>query len=313
MAVHAPNPADEIQDMETHWMFFEHLFEEVVALELPAIHIGGYTFRITKFMILELIAAAIILLIFIPLARRIHTGGLPRGRFWNLFEGMLLFVRDQIARPNLDSHHEEHAHGHGHAPQPAVHDSDRYVPFLWTLFLFVLLCNLLGMLPLLGSPTASIWMTGGLALISFLMMHGCVIVRYGVKRYWQSLWPRIDMPPGAYFKVMGYGLTVMIGLIELVGTFIKSGVLAVRLFANMFAGHMVLANILFFIFLTGNLFLADRTTGHFVLWSGVTVASVIGVVALSLLELFVAFLQAYIFTFLTALFMGMQLHHAQEH
>ena len=75
----------------------------------------------------------------------------------------------------------------------------------------------------------------------------------------------------------------------------------------MFAGHLVLANILLFIILVGNAF------GTGLLWGGVTIASVLGVIALSLLELFVAFLQAYIFTFLTALFMGMSLHHAEQH
>ena len=93
----------------------------------------------------------------------------------------------------------------------------------------------------------------------------------------------------------------MIFVIELFGTVIKSGVLAVRLFANMFAGHMVLATIL--------LSSSPRPNGGIVLSvGGVTIASVLGVVALSLLELFVAFLQAYIFVFLTALFMGMALH-----
>src|SRR5439155_21787710 len=93
-------------------------------------------------------------------------------------------------------------------------------------------------------------------------------------------------------------LSFMIFVIELGGTVIKGGVLAVRLFANMFAGHTVLAMILSFIILAaGSL-----------LWGPITFASVLGVVGLSLLELFVAFLQAYIFVFLTALFMGMALH-----
>jgi F-type H+-transporting ATPase subunit a len=174
------------------------------------------------------------------------------------------------------------------------------------LFLFVLFCNLLGMIPMMGSPTASIWMTGGLAFISFLLLHGASIVKVGVTRYFLSLWPRIEMPPGAVFKVIGAVITLGIGMLEILGTVIKSGVLAVR-FANMFAGHMVLANILFFIYLVGN------TAGYGLLWGTVTVASVLGVVALSLIELFVAFLQAYIFTYLTALFVGMSLHHAQEH
>jgi F-type H+-transporting ATPase subunit a len=326
MAEHAAlQPHHEVQDTTTWHVFHEFLGGmQIELLEIPIT--STYSFKLTKFMVLELIAAAVILLIFIPLARRIQSGGLPRGPSWNFFEGMLLFVRDQIARPNLDVHHDHsheiHLEGKAapdeftrsiHDVHSPVHEADKYVPFLWTQFLFILVCNLLGMIPVLGSPTASIWMTGGMALISFLMLHGCVIAKFGVKRYFVSLWPKIDMPPGQGFKIMGYGLTLMIGAIELMGTVIKSGVLAVRLFANMFAGHMVLANILFFIYLVGNLYYAQKTTGNLVLFGGVSLASVAGVVALSLLELFVAFLQAYIFTFLTALFMGMQMHHAEEH
>ena len=95
----------------------------------------------------------------------------------------------------------------------------------------------------------------------------------------------------------------MIFFIELMGTFIKSFVLAVRLFANMFAGHLVLSFILLFIYMAGK-------GGFSPLWLVVTPASIVGQIALSLLELFVAFLQAYVFTFLTALFVGMALHPA---
>jgi F-type H+-transporting ATPase subunit a len=162
------------------------------------------------------------------------------------------------------------------------------------LFLFILFLNVLGMFPFLGSPTASIWVTGALAVVAFVMMHAAAIAEMGPLSYLKSLWPGMDVPFG-----MGFVLKPMIFLIELVGTVIKGGVLAVRLFANMFARHMVLAMILSFIILAAN---------NLILWAGVTVASVLGVTALSLLELFVAFLQAYIFTFLTALFMGMALH-----
>jgi F-type H+-transporting ATPase subunit a len=154
------------------------------------------------------------------------------------------------------------------------------------------------MIPMMGSPTASIWVTAGLAVMSFVMLHAVGIIKHGPIRYFVNLWPRLGT---ALIPV-----SLMIFVIELAGTFIKSGVLAVRLFANMFAGHMVLANILFFIYVVGNLFVQGKAGA--LLWSGVTVASVLGVVALSLLELFVGFLQAYIFTFLTALFMGMSLH-----
>jgi len=326
MAGHAPDPLHEVQDHDRYWVFFEELFGGI-RWELPYVPIPGteYRFQLTKFMLLELIAAALLLLIFVPLARRIRAGGLPRGRFWNLFEGLLLFVRDDICRPNLDGgghhhvhdpgqdaghsqgrafdarvpgaedHPHDHAHQHSHGTS-AEHPGDAYLPFLWTLFLFVLSCNLLGLIPFMGSPTASIWVTGGLALVSFVMFHAAAIAKVGVVNYFVGLWPKIDVP------YVGWLFSLMIYVIELFGTVIKSGVLAVRLFANMFGGHMVLANILLFIYVVGN------AAGMGLLWGGVTLASVAGVVALSLLELFVGLLQAYVFTFLTALFMGMALN-----
>src|SRR5581483_1292169 len=104
----------------------------------------------------------------------------------------------------------------------------------------------------------------------------------------------IDLPVVGW--VMAFIISLLLCVLEVFGTVIKSGVLAIRLFANMFAGHMVLATILLFIITIGHA--AHHVTA---LWTTVTVASVLGVVALSLLELFVAFLQAYVFTFLTAL------------
>jgi F-type H+-transporting ATPase subunit a len=267
---------------------------------LPIIKIFG--FQITRFMLLELIAAGLIMAIFIPLARRAARQAVPTGAWWNTFECLLTFIRDEVARPCLSppaDHHASHGEAHDdHHPGPAhgprEDPADRYVPYLWTVFLFVLFCNLLGLIPTCGSPTASLMVTGALAVCSFLMIHGVAIARMGFVPYVKSLWPHMDIPYG-----IGYVLKPMIFLIEFIGTIIKSGVLAVRLFANMFAGHMVLGMILTFIVLVANIP---------VLWAGVTVASVLGVVALSLLELFVAFLQAYIFTFLTALFMGMALY-----
>ena len=170
-----------------------------------------------------------------------------------------------------------------------------YVPFLWTMFLFILFCNLLGMFPFLGSPTASITVTASLALIAFFMIHGGAVAKMGFGHYLKSYIPHIDVPFG-----MGYFLIPMIMLIEVMGNFIKAFVLAVRLFANMLAGHTVLAVILMFIVLA-------KDAAMFLFWP-ITAASVLGVVALSLLELFVAFLQAFIFTFLTALFIGSALH-----
>jgi F-type H+-transporting ATPase subunit a len=271
----AHSPFEHVQD-SPEWVVFEWLKIPMP----PPIHIPGYgDFQITRFMILEVIAAALLVAIFVPLARRASGGSLPRGPFWNAFEGLLTFVRDEIAKPNLGEH-----------------DADRFVPFLWTLFLFILFLNLLGMLPLgFGSPTASIWVTGTLAVVAFFMLHVPAIVKMGLGHYLKSQWPPIEVP------YVGWFFSLAIFSIEMLGTVIKSGVLAIRLFANMFAGHTVLAVILGFIVLAA---------GNMMVWPEVTVASVAGVAALSLLELFVAFLQAYVFVFLTALFMGMALHPA---
>jgi len=302
-AHHVPDPMDHVLDAP-HWEFFDRLFGEPVAwhlpgfqlfpsfdvrpfdllgLHFPGYHFSGY-FQLTKYMILELIAAFLIVAIFVPLARRARSGIHPRGPFWNAFEGVLTFIRDDVARPNLGEHNAE-----------------AFLPFLWTVFLFVLFCNLLGMFPWMGSPTANISVTGALAAVSFVLIHFIPIWRHGLGTYLKSMWISTGLPWYAELPI-----SLMIVLIELMGTLIKSFVLAVRLFANMFAGHMVLAMILIFIVLVGN----DGFSG---LWPVVTVSSVLGVAALSLLELFVAFLQAYVFVFLTALFIGMGLHHAEEH
>ncbi len=277
-----PNPLHHVQDIHPKegesWMLFES-FLGGYGFDLPTLTVAGYTFQITKFMVLEVVAALLILLIYVPIARRARDGRLPKGGWWNAFEAMLTFVRDNIVKPTFPE-------GMG----------DRYVPFFWTLFLFILFNNLLGMVPFLGSPTSSIWVTGGLAVCAFVVMHAVSIARVGVIAYLKSMWIPVDAP------YIGPAISLLIFVIELLGTVIKSFVLAVRLFANMFAGHMVLAYILAFIW-------AENWWWG---WPAVTFTSVLGVTALSLLELFVAFLQAYVFVFLTSLFTGMALEHAQH-
>jgi F-type H+-transporting ATPase subunit a len=303
----AHGPMEHVKDERGQWTVFTDLISGGLHIPLgPELNVFGLKFQLTKFMVLEVVAAGLIVAIFVPLARRAARGGVPTGPWWNAFEALLTFIRDEVARPNLGGHGQEthHGEGHGHGNkghEPDRNPADKFVPFLWTVFLFILFCNLLGMIPLMGSPTASIWVTGALALCSFIMMHGVAIAKMGPVNYVKSLWPALDVPfmfgIGFVFRLV---IQLLIFCIELLGTVIKSGVLAVRLFANMFAGHMVLAMILFFIVTAANAGLGK--------WAGITLASVLGVTALSLLELFVAFLQAYIFTFLTALFMGMALH-----
>jgi F-type H+-transporting ATPase subunit a len=279
---HKHDPFEHLQDA-WHWTLLQN---DAIEISLPLhwfnkgqpdsslVLFNG----ISKFMILEVLAACLIALIYIPLARRMQSGQPSRGAWDNAFESIVTFMRDQVAKPNLGER-----------------DGDKYLPFLLTLFLFILFNNLLGMIPFLGSATANIYVTGALALFAFLAIHGAAIAKMGFGHYLQSQWPHMEIPFG-----MGIVLKPMIFFIEMFGTVIKSGVLAVRLFANMFAGHTVLAMILAFI--------VTSATAGLVLWGAITSASVAGVVALSLLELFVAFLQSYIFVFLTALFMGMALH-----
>ncbi|HEV3120166.1 MAG TPA: F0F1 ATP synthase subunit A [Gemmataceae bacterium] len=267
---------DEVLDNpEGEWEFFRGVVWHLPGIPLP----GGRLFQITKYMMVELIAAILVAALYIPLARRVRRGTAPEGWPDNFREVLLTFIRDEVAKPGIGEH-----------------DADRFVPFLWTLFFFILFNNLLGMVPFGASPTASIYVTAGLALCVFFAIHGSAIAKMGFAHYVQTYWPHVDAPFG-----LGYFLKPLIFFLELQGALVRNAVLAVRLFANLFAGHMVSGTILLFIVTAVN-------SVGLGLWSTITVFSVLGVVALSLLELFVAFLQAYIFVFLTALFMGLALH-----
>jgi len=131
--------------------------------------------------------------------------------------------------------------------------------------------------------------------MAFATVVGAGIKRFGVVGFWTGLVPHMELP-----LVMAIFIKPMVFVIEVVGLLIKHFVLSVRLLANMFAGHLVLAVILSFI--------AATAGQNFAVWSGVTLSSILGATALNLLELFVALLQAYIFAFLSALFIGMAVH-----
>jgi F-type H+-transporting ATPase subunit a len=236
----------------------------------------AFGFHITKFMVLEVVAAVLMMIVFIPLARRMASGGAPRGRLWNLLETFLLFVRNEIARPAIGSH-----------------DADRFLPFLWTLFFFILFMNLLGLVPWAGAPTAALGVTGAIAAVTFLLVIGAGMAKFGVVRFWLGQVPHMDVPwyMAIFLKPMIFGIEVM-------GLCVKHFILSMRLFANMFAGHLVLVVIVGFI--------AD--TIHSWLFYCVMPASVTGAVALNMLELLVALLQAYVFVFLSAIFIGMAVH-----
>ncbi len=267
------------------WGFSEYVHPDV-HIPLPAwdisLNVAGYPvryhFQLTKFMVLEVAVAALMVLVFVPLAWRLRSGCAPRGRLTNLLDAILMYLRDQVARPAIGGH-----------------DADRFLPYVWNVFFFVLFCNLMGALPWAGSPTGALAVTAALAGISFLVVILAGMAKFGVVSYWTGMVPHMELP-----LVLAIMLKPMLLVIEVLGLCIKHAVLAVRLLANMFAGHLVLAVIIGFIAATAHSYL--------VLWLGVTIASVLGAVAMNMLELFVAFLQAYVFAFLSALFIGMAVH-----
>jgi F-type H+-transporting ATPase subunit a len=286
-------------------------------------------FAISKYMVIELVVGLILVLIFAALARRIAHGRPPKGKLWNLLEVFLVFIRDQIARPVLGTHdhgheehgHEDHAaahahgehhegHDHGHKPvahahqPPAVDPATRFLPLLWTIFFFVLGCNLMGMVPWAGAPTAAWSVTLALALVTFVTVWASGIMQYG----WQgsiflNTIPAMELP--WYMAII---LKPMIWLIEVAGLLIKHLVLSVRLLANMVAGHLVILGVMGLAFgAQAALNYSDPNTPGWMWWITATIA-IVGAAAFNILELFVAFLQAYIFTFLSALFIGSAIH-----
>jgi F-type H+-transporting ATPase subunit a len=287
MAHEVTNPTDFLSNpfaeaADTYeWVFFGHGTAKHLGIHLPS--------WLSKFMVLELFAFGIILAIFIPACRTIARGGVPRGRLAHGVEALLLFIRDEVALPTLGEHHYK-----------------KFLPFLWTLFVFILVMNLLGMIPFMGSPTASIAVTGTLAIVAFLVIHYHGIKEnHGFGHYLQTFRVKIDRE-GALLKVLAPFIEVGIFVLEILTAFIRAIVLAVRLFANMLAGHTTLFVLLSFIAMIG--IAVEQGQAGQGWFFAITPASVISVVLLSLLELFVAGLQAFVFVFLTSTFLGMAMH-----
>jgi F-type H+-transporting ATPase subunit a len=199
-------------------------------------------------------------------------GDVPSG-LRNALEVLVLFVRDDIARRAIPQH------------------ADAFVPFLLTTFFFILTCNLLGLVPVLATATGNISVTAGLALVAFAVIQVSGIAQFGMIKHIGHL-----MPPG----VPGW-LSPVIFLIELLSQFIRPFALCIRLFANMMGGHVVILAFISLIFILSSLF------SPLVGW----VASPLAVglaLFVHFLELMVSFLQAFIFTMLTAQFIGMSVH-----
>jgi F-type H+-transporting ATPase subunit a len=240
--------------------------------EWDPIHIGGLELDLspTKHVVM-LWLAAILTFVALFLAgrgqRRYQAAGRAPKGYPNAIEAVSLYMRNEVILPNVGHHGE------------------KYVPFVLTLFYFILFANLLGLIPYGSTATGNISVTATLAILSFLMVEWAGIRTLG-KGYLNTIvyWPH-DMS-----LVMKIPMTLIMTPVEIIGKFTKPFALAIRLFANMTAGHVVVLALIGLIFTFGSWWVAG---GPFVM-----------ALAIMLLEIFVAFLQAFIFAVLTSVFIG---------
>ena len=243
------------------------------------IHIGKYSIDLspTKHVVMLLIAAAICCAVLIIAAaahkRHSHEVGRPKG-FAAGIEAMVLYIRNEVAIPNLGHHGE------------------KYAPFILTLFFFILFANLLGLIPYGSTATGNISVTATLAIITFLVIEIAGMRANGLGYlntifYWNK-----DLP-----LVMRVPMFLIMTPVEFIGKLTKPFALAIRLFANMTAGHIVVLAFIGLIFTFKSYLIGT--------------APVLMAVAIMVLELFVAFLQAFIFALLASVFIGQirEAHH----
>jgi F-type H+-transporting ATPase subunit a len=247
-----------LQDQDTVWGIHLPSFPPVTIMGIE------FDFSITSNIVMMWLALLVLVVVF-KLAYR-NKEIVPHGMA-NALEAMVLFVRDEIAIPNMGK-------------SLGV----KMTPLLCSMFFFILTCNLLGLIPGNSTATANITLTAALATITFVLTQFYGIKENGLGGYLKHLAPA-GLPPLLY---------IIIVPIEILGLFTKPFALCMRLFANMIAGHTVIFALLGLIIVLGNI--------------AVATISVPLAVAINMLELFVAFLQAFIFVMLSALFIGMAAH-----
>ena len=224
-------------------------------------------FSITKNVVLLFLIALIMFLAFTAVARSYKKNPKAPKGVANLLETLVVFVRDDIAVPNIGNHKYE-----------------RYMPYLLTVFFLILIGNLLGLVPIIsGTLTNDIVFTGTLAVITFL-----ITTFSGNRNYWQHIFATPGVPK--------WLAPIMIP-VEIIGMLTKPFSLMIRLFANITAGHVIILSLIGLIFTLETIFVSPVSVGFSLF--------------ISILELLVAFIQAYVFTLLSALFIGGAV--AEEH
>ena len=238
---------------------------------------------ITKTVAGRLLAIAILLFVMIKVANGYKKRGMaaPKG-LQSFIEPVVLFIRDDIAKPSIGAKYE------------------RFMPYLLSVFFFILIANLIGLVPFIGgfNVTGNIAITLVLALLTFV-----VTTLNGTKDYWVHIFNTPGVPWWLKFPVP------LMPVIELMGMLSKPVVLCLRLFANVTAGHIIILSFISLIFIFNNLYVTGAALGASVL-------SVAFGIFMNLMELLVAFLQAYVFTLLSAIYFGQAVeehHHEEAH
>ena len=242
-------------------------------------HIGSFEVDLspTKHVVMLWIVAVLLIVVLVGAARahqRRAAQGLPPKGMAGAIEAMILYMRNEVILPNVGHH------------------GDGFVPYLLTIFFFILFANLLGLVPYMSTATGNISVTATLAIMTFVVIEVAGMRALG-KGYINTIifWPK-DMP-----LMMRIPMSMILSPVELIGKITKPFALAIRLFANMTAGHIVVLALIGLIFTFGSY--------------AVALAPVLMAVAIMLLELMVAVLQAFIFTLLSSVFIGLvrESHH----
>ena len=247
-----------------------HPIPGLSGIELPTWTLFGLDMSPSLHVVMLFISAVLLLILVIPSARRSAGTPAPRGKVGHAVEAMVVFIRDEVVEPNLGKK-----------------DTRKWLPFFLTIFFFFLTLNLIGLIPGFATATSNINFTAAFALLIFVLFNVAGIRANGVGHYFTGL-----VPSG-----LPLWLLPLIAVIEFVGLFTKTVALALRLFANMTAGHALIFSLLGLIIVFKSHFAAAPMI-PFTLF-------------IYLIEILVAFLQAYIFTLLASLFIGQAVH--QDH
>lgn len=242
-------------------------FGHITLPQFPTINVAGIEIdlSITKHVFFMWLVSIILIVVLSLVARSYKRSVVPHG-IANLVEVFVVFIRDEIVLSVIGK------------------EGLKYLHYFLTLFFFILLCNLFGLIPYGATATGNLAVTGGLAFLSFILIQLAGIKKHGLIGYYKGLVPH---------GVPAFVAPVMF-IVEFLGLFAKAFALTVRLFANMTAGHIVILSLIGLIFVFKSVLVAP--------------ISIAFAIFINLLEILVAFIQAYIFTMLTALFVGLSIH-----